>query len=152
MWRWLASLCSNGWPRAVEEARLALAIDPRNSDAKWVAADALTNLGLAAIADRRLDAATSAFEQAVQFQPESGDAQLNLANALVEGGRARDALAHARRAAALLPNNSGAYDVLGRALAGTGQRDEARAQFERALRINPADEQAREDLEWTVNR
>jgi tetratricopeptide (TPR) repeat protein len=139
------------WPQAVDEAKLALVIEPGNRDATSVVVGALTNLGVASIAANRVDEAIGAFQQAVEIQPGNGDAQRNLANALVDGGKANDALPHARQAVALTPGNSGSYDVLGRALARAGDLAQARSAFERAIQVNPADAQARDDLNRTYS-
>lgn len=47
----------------------------------------------------------------------------------------------------LQPDDAVGHDMLGRALAAQGKLAEAQVEFERAVRIDPADDQARQDLE-----
>ena len=108
--------------------------------------DALTNLGVAMVVLGRPHEASSTFRRVVTLDPRNGSGQKNLANALVDERLAHEALPHAREAVRLLPNDAGAHEVLGRSLLLNGDPVGARAEFERALKLDPANEDARNGL------
>ncbi len=159
------------WAEAVEQFRLALAIDPGYTEASGLLgqalvnqgsldealaiyreyvqrrpndAAALTNLGVALVGKQQVDEAIPIFRRAADLDPALG--ARNLANALFDTGDMAQALVHAERAVAARPDDPGALDVLGRALAVHGRFSEAVARFERALAIDPANADAREHL------
>jgi tetratricopeptide (TPR) repeat protein len=161
------------WPQAIEQARLILTMAPANAEAEGLLAQSLfgqenyeeaiphfreylkarpndqsvvSNLGIALVATGKNDEAIALFRHAVEVDPGNAQARTNLALALYDRRDVDGAAQHARESVRLKPDDPATRDLLGRALAVQGKLAEARAQFERALQIDPAYEEAREDL------
>jgi Flp pilus assembly protein TadD len=139
-----AASMQGGWERAAEQARLVLAVGPRNREARMFLADALfgqeryaeagleyreylktqpgdahalTNLGITLIADGRLDEAIAQFRRAVDADPRNANSRRILGMALLDRGDREGAAAQAREGVALNPNDPGLRDLLARASA-----------------------------------
>ncbi len=93
-------------------------------------------LGFAMLDQQRLPEAAECFHQAVQLNPNYGDAWLNLGATLDRLEQYEAALPPADRAAALMPDNKFAQFNLGNILRALGRLDEASAAFQRALQID----------------
>jgi Flp pilus assembly protein TadD len=87
----------------------------------------------------RTDAAETAFQRALQLDPNSGGAANNLAILLQERGRLPEAVTLYRRAITAMPNEASPLMNLGSALLATGAIEEAIEQLERAQLLAPAD-------------
>jgi Flp pilus assembly protein TadD len=110
-------------------------------------AEARNDLGTALASRGEIEAAIAQFAEAVRLQPGSAETQLNLGTALLSSGRSAEALAPLEAAVGLQPDHGRAQLLLGVVLAQLGRLPEARLRFEEALRIDPADREARENLE-----
>src|SRR5262249_23067859 len=122
---------------AIELIGKAIALDEKNPDCHF-------NIGLALMADGRLEEAATHFDRAVALKP---DYAAGLArpvaqpyaqgNGALEAGRLDEAIACLGRVAALKPGFAEALSNLGVALMAQGQPAEAAAAYRRALNINP---------------
>jgi Flp pilus assembly protein TadD len=113
-------------------------------------ADAWSNLGIALAALHRTPEATSAFERAVNIDPDNSLSQSNLALHLLDQNDFDGAVAHARAALRITPNDAAAHNLLGLALAGQQKLDEAIAEFRASLALQPADNDATGYLQRTL--
>jgi Flp pilus assembly protein TadD len=140
-----AASMQGAWERAAEQARLVLAVGPRNREARMFLADALfgqqrfdeagaqyreylktwpgdvhaaTNLGITLIADGKLDDAIALFQQAVNADPRNPTLRRILGMALLDRGDREGAAVQAREGVALSPGDPTLRELLGRASAG----------------------------------
>jgi tetratricopeptide (TPR) repeat protein len=97
---------------------------------------ALSNLGMAALAQGRVADAIKLLRRANALQPDHAQSALNLAEALRAAGALEEALGAYRRAALLLPSGV-VHNNIGVVLSGLGRADEALAAFREAARIDP---------------
>ncbi len=81
-----------------------------------------------------LGSGVSAWENALEFDPNSARAHNNLAAVLIDERRLDESIVHSRRALELTPGYADAENNLGHALSLQGKTDEAIASFRRALR------------------
>lgn len=124
------------WEQAVARYRAVLDRRPpvgRNLGAK-------ARLGLGFVAERRgdLDAARSAYRDAIRLDPDLIDARYNLANVTLRAGRREDATALYERVVADDPSFFLARYNLGRLYEQAGRLGEAREQFAAFLAEVPA--------------
>lgn len=133
-------------PEAVEAARRALALAPREPLALLCLVNALR------ATDRDWEEATARAEELVALAPARGSA--HEAWALVALGRNRLAEAEAgmRRSLALEPETASFHNNLGLTLLRQGRREEAVAAFENAARIDPTMEVAQRNLSIGIRR
>jgi hypothetical protein len=106
-------------------------------DANATAADAWVATGLALLAARRLPEACTAFERAIEIQPDNVSAHVNHAGILRQLGRPREALAASDRAIALQPDFAPAHCNRGLALNDLDRPMEAIQCYDRALVLDP---------------
>src|SRR5207247_2264643 len=96
-------------------------------------------LGLAALARRDLDAAESAFTQALKMNPRAAAAQLQLARIRLTRGDTAAALTAAEETIAARPDDTEATVVLARSLRARGDLDRARRELTSAIGRSPGD-------------
>ncbi len=83
------------------------------------------------------DQARTAYERALEADPEHPDAHVNLGRLLHERGRLDAAEAHYRRALARNPRHTTAWFNLGVVLEDAGRADDAASAYDRALDLDP---------------
>ena len=127
---------------------------PDAAEARYEAAAARTNLGLALLQLNQLTEAEQSLRRALELEPGSREARHNLAAVLqrravahYNAGRLEEAVRLFRRSIAFNPGDAQAHANLGAALGQSGRYREAVASFERALAIDPRLESARAYLE-----
>ena len=98
---------------------------------------AYNNLGNAFFAQKKNDAAQTAYESALRENPDFPDAHSNLGNLLVEKRQLDKAVEHLRRATQVQNNNPKFHFNLGVALAEQKKFDEALQEYARALQLRP---------------
>ncbi|MFH8932228.1 tetratricopeptide repeat protein [Streptomyces pristinaespiralis] len=130
---------------AMECCDRALDMDERFAEAWAVKRGALADLG-------RYEEALALNERRLELDPVDKDAWLDKGNDLFTSGRWAEALTCYEDAAAIWPDDSGIRFNRGITLEKLGRYEEACAGFERALRIDPANEMAREGLRRTRTR
>jgi tetratricopeptide (TPR) repeat protein len=107
-----------------------LARDPRNADAAHL-------LGVANLAQGRVDEAIRLIGQAIAIAPHAAAMYVNRANALRRAGRDADAVADCEAALARDPRLVEAHAIRGDALAKLDRLDEALASYDAALSLRP---------------
>lgn len=130
--------------RALEQFRLALAIDPT---------DALVHSEIAVTlaAQGHDDEARRAFEAALALDPQAPVIHSNFGNFLFHHDELEPALAQYREALRLDPDFTAAYNNLGSAYFRLGNGALAVAAYSEALRLDPGLEEARRNLEIVRN-
>ena len=88
------------------------------------------------------------FRQAIQLQPDYGQAYVNLAATLAETAGPAEAIAALREAIAQQPENAEAHIALGTLLLQAGSEEEAVAAYEKALAVAPRATTALNNLAW----
>jgi hypothetical protein len=106
-------------------------------DANASAADAWVATGLALLAARRLPEARTAFERAIEIQPDCVSAHVNYSGILRQLGRPGEALEASDRAIALQPDFAPAHCNRGLALNDLDRPLEAIQSYDRALALDP---------------
>jgi len=151
---------------AIEEYRIALAMEPDYADAHFnlgVAfvrlgryeeaerafrdairlspGDAAAHVNLANVLSRRSDwdGAAAAYREAVRSAPRDPDARLGLARALVRKSRYDDAIAELRQFLRMVPNSAAAHLELANAYIRKGEFPIAIEEFREAARLDPTD-------------
>jgi tetratricopeptide (TPR) repeat protein len=102
--------------------------------------NALFNLG-------RIEAAESAYHDAIERDPGNQHAQSNLAVTLAQRGKLDEAIAHFRLAIAISPDFAAAHNGLGECLRAQGKVEAAIEAYENALRADPGFAPAASNLE-----
>jgi len=128
---------------AVSELRAAVQLEPDRPEVCN-----MLGLGLATLG--RNAEAIGEFELALQVRPDYASARFNLATALTKSGKIDQAVENLRQLLAANPQDvatkerlADALTVLGTLLLREGKRSEAVAQFDEALKLDPANEDAR---------
>lgn len=119
------------FPRALAEARSAIALDAANYDAQHIAALALLYAG-------RAPEALEAIDRLVAAYPRDASAQNTRGAALQGLKRFADAAAAYRQAVTLAPDYVDGWANLGLALLAAGSADEAEGALARAAELQPA--------------
>jgi tetratricopeptide (TPR) repeat protein len=114
--------------------------------------DAWTQLGVALARDGRSDEAIQALRRAIERVPDAHAAHRSLAAILLARNDVTAAFQHAERAVALKPGDAMSRDLLGVTLAAQGRLDLAALQFRESLRLDPANDMAREHLEEVLGQ
>ena len=117
------------WPDAMEQDRLALAMDPANVEAHGLLAEALFH-------QQMFEEATVQYREYLTFRSNDVDVWTNFGIALVAVGKLDEATATFRHAVDADPQSAVARRNLATALWDGGDVDAARAQFERALQLD----------------
>lgn len=115
-------------------------------------AGALIQLGLAAQASGRHDAATDWFRKAVALEPESGVARVYLGEALYNQGLNEPALEALTEALARSPDNPDLHFLLGFVQGDMGDHEAARESARRAIALNPSLAQSEPNLDLSPGR
>jgi serine/threonine-protein kinase len=118
------------YEEAIDQAQLALAIDP-------VSSDAYRELGRAYEALNRFDEAEATYKKADQARPNDWLTLNTLGGFYLTRNRAAQAEATFRRVVALTPDNTRANNNLGAAIFKLGREDEAAATWEHSVAIRP---------------
>ena len=96
-----------------------------------------SNLGIALVAQVKLDEAIAAFRQAISIKPDYAEAYCNLGSVLEQQGRLDEAVVAQQQAITINPSYADAYSNLGVALEEQGKLNEARKALERAIELAP---------------
>jgi superkiller protein 3 len=142
----LADQASNNPDLDASYRREAIASYQQAIDAYPLNEDAMTNLSMLFLAERRIPQAIEQCRRVLDINPDSVSALTNLGDALLADGRPDEALAQFKRVLQIEPLNANAFNNIGAILAQRGQLDQAIAQFEQALRIDPHFGKARRNL------
>jgi protein O-mannosyl-transferase len=124
---------------AIENYRLALAIEPNYEDAR-------NNLGHALAGQKKFEEAIQHYEWGLRIRPKHTELHNNLGNALAEIGRLDEAIAHYRFVLEQKPDHADGHNNLGIALAMKGQLEQAIPHFEAAIRLKPNNASAHSNL------
>lgn len=100
-------------------------------------ADALREMGSAALETGAFDVASELLAQAVKAAPRSAAALIALARAHAAAGRSAEAITQLRKAQPLAPRDSELFVLLGDAQLDTGDRANALRSFRMALKLAP---------------
>lgn len=115
---------------AVAQYRLAVGLDPANTDA-------LVNLGTLRMREGAEAEAESLLRRALELQ-DNTTAHNSLALLLAKRGDMNGALPHFQKASAALPDNASMHHNVGAVLLNLGRIADAAAEFEAALRLDPS--------------
>jgi tetratricopeptide (TPR) repeat protein len=126
-------------PNAVSEARTALSMDPKNSEAFQI-------LGLGLYSNGQYDAAVHAFKESLAHDPDNADTFYDIGIALNADGNRSGALAAYHEAIRLRPSFWEAHSNLGLTLHGQGRLHEALAEYLEAKRLAPEEPSVRNNL------
>ncbi len=96
------------------------------------------------------DEAMVHYQQAINLEPNYGDAYYNRGNLLLAKGKIDDAIADWEKTLQLQPNDRDAHTCLGNALLRKGSLNEAIAHYETALALAPEDPRSRNNLAWIL--
>ena len=121
--------------RAIETAKLAIAIDPDHGIANF-------NLGNLYAALGRYDLVRPQFEETLRVYPNYAEAHSNLGQLLVQQGDVEGGVREFRRAIELNPSLSAPYLNLGVALVRQGRIEEAVPALQKAARLAPESAEA----------
>jgi len=124
---------------AVEEAKIAVAHDPYDADARLVS-------GLAEERAGHRREAMAAYQKAITLDPNKAAPYNNLANLYAATGEAGEAEHHYRRAIALAPDNASYHHNLALFYLRLDRFGAAREELERAVALDPGNEPYRELL------
>jgi len=124
---------------AIEEYRIAVAMEPDYADAHY-------NLGVALVRLTRVDEAEQAFRDAIRLSPGDAPAHANLANLLYRRGDWDTAMTAYGEAVRIAPYDHSARLGLARTLVKKTQLNEAIAELRRLLEIAPNSAVAHLDL------
>jgi putative inorganic carbon (HCO3(-)) transporter len=124
---------------AVKEAKLAVAHDPYDGDARLT-------LGLAEERAGRRREAMAAYRKAIAFDPNQAAPYNNLANLYATTGEAEEAERHYRKALTLAPGNASYHHNLALFYLRLDRFGAAREELERAVALDPENEPYRELL------
>jgi Flp pilus assembly protein TadD len=126
----------------------ALRVQPTDTNARY-------NLANLQVADGQLQAAAENFRVVVREDPDDGaarerffDALVDLSAPLAANGKIPEAAALLREALTIRPNSVDVHNNLGVFLARQGDLTAATKEFEAALQIDPANREARRNLEF----
>jgi tetratricopeptide (TPR) repeat protein len=100
-------------------------------------AETHSNLGIALLEVRRVDAAIACFRRALAIKPDYAEVHNQLGNALLDLGRLEEAATSYRRALQINPAYPDGHNNLGNALLHLGRFEDAAASYQRALAIKP---------------
>jgi tetratricopeptide (TPR) repeat protein len=114
-------------------------------------ADAYSSIGSAALAKKKYDMSTKAYERAIEAAPNNGDFQRNLAVSYRLLGRPEDGIRMLEAMIQKNPNSPEAYNTLGIIYAEQNRMPEAIVQFQRALQINPGFSPAQSNLKKALD-
>ena len=129
-WKLLGALYgqSGRISKALNANQVAVALNPKDAEARYNLGSALQELG-------RLDAAEVSYKQAIALSPRYTEAHYNLGIVLQELGRLKEAEASYIRVIALTPNSAKAHCNLGNTLHALGRLNEAEASCRKALTL-----------------
>ena len=129
----LASLrFATGQPaEAVNQLRLAIALQPENDDAHRLLGRILAEQG-------KVDEGVAEVRQAIGLRPEYGGHYFMLGFILYNAGRYREALEAYRRVTELQPDFAGGFEMLGTTYHVLGQAQQAIGYYEHAVRLGPS--------------
>ena len=96
------------------------------------------------------DEAMVHYQQAINLEPNYGDAYYNRGNLLLAKGKIDEAIADWEKTLQLQPNDADAHTCLGNALFRKGSLNEAIAHYETALALAPEDPRSRNNLAWIL--
>ena len=128
---------------AEEEA--AIAIDPRDADARELRGGLLAEQG-------RIDEALPDLRAAVEIDSGNAPYRVGLARALVTAGRLDEAEKEIARALELRPQYAAAHAASGSLAGARNQPDRSVAEFERALQLDASQDDVRLDLAGVLER
>jgi tetratricopeptide (TPR) repeat protein len=124
----------------------AIAADKNNFFDASRLVDAYSSIALAAMRQKRHDAAEEFFKKAIEIAPNNLDFRRNLALSLHLQGKSAEGIKTLEDVIRQNPNFPEAYNTLGLIYAEQNRRQEAIAQFQKALQINPNFAPARSNL------
>ena len=127
-------------PAALAQLERAVQLDPEDFNARFHLGNALRELG-------RDDEAMVHYRRVLEARPSQPAVHHRLGLARLARGELDEAVAHLETALRGLPNQSGVHTALGVALFAQGNRQRAVAHLRRAVRLDPADPDARQQLE-----
>ena len=124
----------------------AIAADANNFYDSARLVDAYSSIAVAAMRQKRHDAAEEFFKKAIEITPNNLDFRRNLALSLHLQGKSAEAVKTLEDVIRQNPNFPEAHNTLGLIYAEQNRRQEAIAQFQKALQINPNFAPARSNL------
>jgi type II secretory pathway predicted ATPase ExeA/tetratricopeptide (TPR) repeat protein len=131
--------------RSSEAATVYAAPESATRNPRSLAADRVEQ-GVALARAQALDAAVTAFGQAIEIDPSYAEAHYNLGLARLRQGDLEGAVQAFRKVVSIRADNEDAYRHLGVALWKQGQLEEAVAAFRKAVALNPNDPLAHHNL------
>jgi tetratricopeptide (TPR) repeat protein len=126
-------------PNAIAEARTALSIDPKNSDAYQY-------LGLGLYSSGQYQAAVHAYAESAARDPKNADTYYDMGIALHAAGEERAAISAYEQAIRLRPDFWEAHANLGLTLHEQGDLERAIAEYREAKKIAPSEASVRNNL------
>ena len=130
---------------AIDELRKSIALDPRQPEAHDMLGSALRSVG-------RSSEAITEYRTALALDPHYVESRYNLATALAKAGKWNEAIVDFRQVVGGFPNSARLRNELGEVLARGGELDQALTEFEKAVALDPGDQAARGNREWTLRK
>jgi tetratricopeptide (TPR) repeat protein len=100
----------------------------------WIAHN---NLGIALVAEGKIEEAISHYKMTIKLNPDHAKAHNNLGAALAAEGKNEEAISHYKMAIKIKPNHAEAYYNLGIALVAEGKNEEAISHYKMAIKLKP---------------
>ena len=132
-------LKSNDYDGAERQARKAVSLNPKNSDA-------LRCLGLALFGRAQYDEAIRHLSEAAKAKPNAGEIQADLGAVFIAKNKLEEGVTHLRQALEIAPDNAEAYFNLGVAAFRQGNKPEAIRYWSRTVELKPEDYEAHHNL------
>jgi len=138
--------------KAISHFETALRIRATKLDPHYRVGSAFMQMNLADALGRkgRPDEAMVHYEEAIELQPNYGDAYYNRGNILFAQGRIDEAMVDWEKTLQIQPNDADAHTSLGNALLRRGSVKEAIAHYEKAMTFAPEDPHSRINIAWVM--
>jgi tetratricopeptide (TPR) repeat protein len=137
----------NDFTKALQYLERAIGTDKDGFFDQKRRTEAYSDIGNAALKQKKYEAAAEAFKRGLEASPENLDMARSLSMAYRSMGKVDDAIALLTEIIRKNPASAEAYNTLGTIYAEQNRRAEAAAQFQKALQINPNFTPARNNLQ-----